>query len=319
MNQPVKQPQLEFTLTVLNGPNKGAVYRLVSEKVTIGRDPDNDIIIDNDPKCSRKHAVLSFSPKGIKLFDVTKNNKITVDGSKGKVRPVRNKSVIEVGQTKFQFHVHEGGISQLPAHAPKHLDQASLGASTPPSTGRRQKKKGLDPIVLVTAVGLLILALFFSGGGKDKVKELDPSVKEDVEVRIALQEKRNQELQEQKRKAGIYSQQYRMAQSLYIQGFRDYKKGQYERAYDAFVGCLTAYSDHVLCNKYRNLSLKKLKELMQYNLVLGRKYRDQNQFKACVSALNNVIVMASKNNDQVVIKEAQALRKECLERLETIY
>ena len=37
----------------------------------------------------------------------------------------------------------------------------------------------------------------------------------------------------------------RQAQENYIKGFRDFKKGQYERALESFQACLALYPDHI--------------------------------------------------------------------------
>ena len=97
---------------------------------------------------------------------------------------------------------------------------------------------------------------------------------------------------------------YQQAQETYIKAFRDYRKGQYERALEQFQACLSLAPQHALCNRYLRLSQRKFNELIQQQMILGRKYRDQNQFKACLASYRNVMVMI-KDSQNVTYKEAK--------------
>ncbi|NCN40825.1 hypothetical protein GW916_06190, partial [bacterium] len=97
----------------------------------------------------------------------------------------------------------------------------------------------------------------------------------------------------------------RKAQENYVSGFRDFRKGQYERSISSFQACLALNPNHPLCNRYLKLSQKKFGELIQYHMVLGRKYRDQNQYRACRSAFKNVMVMV-RDPSSSIYKEAKS-------------
>ncbi|GFP36782.1 hypothetical protein HKBW3S44_00463 [Candidatus Hakubella thermalkaliphila] len=53
-------------LLVLKGPNKGSRYPLVASEISIGRNTDSDIFLD-DITVSRKHAILKKTDRG--FFD----------------------------------------------------------------------------------------------------------------------------------------------------------------------------------------------------------------------------------------------------------
>ena len=113
---------------------------------------------------------------------------------------------------------------------------------------------------------------------------------------------------------GLNTKEFKEAQSNYIKGFRDYKKGQYERAISSFHACLSLYPKHLLCQRYQKLSYKKHEELIQYNMMLGKKYFDQGQYQACRSTFRNAMIMISDRSSKVY-KEATANYKLC--RLKT--
>src|SRR4051812_20291627 len=66
-------------LKIVQGPDYGSVFVIGSNKVSIGRGDDNDIVLA-DLKASRRHAELSFSPDGRKLTDAGSANGILYDG-----------------------------------------------------------------------------------------------------------------------------------------------------------------------------------------------------------------------------------------------
>ena len=85
---------------------------------------------------------------------------------------------------------------------------------------------------------------------------------------------------------------------------------QFERALEAFQACLALDPNHVLCNRYMRLSQRKFNEMIQYYVLLGRKYRDQNQFASCRSAFRNVMVMVKDANNETY-KLAKANYEAC--------
>ena len=55
MNQPVARPHKSFVLSILNGPDKGAQFKISGFTLTIGRGRDNDIQVKGDSQISRQH------------------------------------------------------------------------------------------------------------------------------------------------------------------------------------------------------------------------------------------------------------------------
>jgi pSer/pThr/pTyr-binding forkhead associated (FHA) protein len=56
-------------LVVLRGPNTGARFLLDAQEITVGRNPDSDIFLD-DVTVSRKHAVFRREGDGYAVADV---------------------------------------------------------------------------------------------------------------------------------------------------------------------------------------------------------------------------------------------------------
>jgi len=68
-------------LIMQTGPNVGKSYELKQEKISLGRDVSNDIVI-NDPEVSRRHAQLKFQSNGYTIEDLGSTNGTFVDGQK---------------------------------------------------------------------------------------------------------------------------------------------------------------------------------------------------------------------------------------------
>lgn len=294
MNQLATQQQIEFIIKVLNGPDKGAVYKLMSTHVKLGRGDDNDIVLKSDTRCSRYHASLSLTANGIEIRDISDKNSVIVNGQQVTHAILLPGSVIQLGDTKLQFDA--GTNSALrPANQ----------AQTPSRRSKKQSKAGGPSVtfyVILAVLGLFVAYLLNSPDGPLKV---EPGLRTEEEIlnTIDKNQKLVQDLNEQKRTAGRESEQYKEAQINFIKGFRDFQKGQYERALEYFQTCLSIYPQHIQCTQYYTEAKNRFSELVQYYLNLGYESQRKNQFSQCKSAFNNVKVM-QKDRSSTVYKEA---------------
>ena len=71
----------QYQLIVQKGPQPGKVYLLMTDSITIGRDPMADISL-NDPEVSRQHVQLTQTTSGYVLEDLGSTNGTFIDGEK---------------------------------------------------------------------------------------------------------------------------------------------------------------------------------------------------------------------------------------------
>jgi len=71
--QAVARRMKTVRVTVLDGPDKGAVFEGAQEEIRVGGDDDNDLVI-RDPSVSRKHVTLSLERGGIRVRDLGSTN-----------------------------------------------------------------------------------------------------------------------------------------------------------------------------------------------------------------------------------------------------
>jgi pSer/pThr/pTyr-binding forkhead associated (FHA) protein len=71
-----------------------------SETVTIGRSPDNTIVID-DPSVSRKHARITRKGDGYYLEDLNSTNGVTIDGVSVDGKEIEQGAVVKLGKIEI--------------------------------------------------------------------------------------------------------------------------------------------------------------------------------------------------------------------------
>ncbi len=75
-----QKPQLLVKLSVVKGPHAGQIFQLDKEKIVIGRGPENDVVLMNDPQVSRLHAQIILVDREFELVKVSQKNNVVVDG-----------------------------------------------------------------------------------------------------------------------------------------------------------------------------------------------------------------------------------------------
>jgi len=295
-------PSAEFTLVIMNGPEKGTTYKLMGQSVNIGRGEDNDIILSHDRKCSRRHATIHLTSEGYVIEDVSGKNKIWVNGKEVSSSALQSNTNFTIGDTEMRFDI-------VGPRAPAKLQVANANYAPSPAFDDRpqrpKKAKGSSSntgrLILYGSVGAVLYFLLSPTAKKAEDPGLRNEQQIEAEIEIA---KKLQEAAEKKR-IGNNNLPFEEAQGSYVRGFRDYKKGHFGSAMEAFQACLSLYPEHVLCNRYLRLSQRRFNELVQYHMILGRKYREQNQYSACAAAFRNVMMMVRDTNS-TTYKEAKA-------------
>ncbi len=313
---------LEFHLRLLNGPEQGVSFKLVSPKISIGRDPENDIAIPYDPKCSRQHAIIQYKEGVFTISGKSEKNRLLVDGVHCETAILHDNSLISIGDTQLQFRAQ--------SHLPQELVQVPMGPQTmasyeavqsplpkagSPRKTRRPKgsKSPIPRFAIYAGIGFMLYLLLSSPS--DKKEEVQLRTEEQV---TAAMEEVNQSIEEARTEFDARrpkSPAEREAQSVYIRGFRDYKKGQFGRASESFQACLSLDPSHSLCNRYLRLSQRRNSELIQKQMLLGRSYKDQNQFSSCIAAFRDVMILV-KDTSSTVYQEAKRNHDDCRIRLQ---
>ncbi|MEZ4872859.1 MAG: FHA domain-containing protein [Bdellovibrionales bacterium] len=170
MNLPAPQNQSSptFRLVIESGPDKGGKFKLLGSQVTIGRSRTCDIRL-KDPKVSRVHAIIEFTPEGIFILEHSKSNRMIVNGVATKRGLIRAGSKIKIANNTMIFMVDDPDAKSLQQNegaVPGLYDASVYGQ--PSKSSKTRPRTGINPARIVI-VGLVILFLFLQLG-EDNVK-----------------------------------------------------------------------------------------------------------------------------------------------------
>ena len=113
-------------------PGGGAVHDIVIDGgvAVVGRDPTCDLVL-NDPKSSRRHAVVESGPDGLVIRDTGSANGITVNGRKTERSALKAGDVFRIGDVEVTILAEEEAGTLV-------MDEVgldSMGGGPSPRTG----------------------------------------------------------------------------------------------------------------------------------------------------------------------------------------
>jgi len=120
----------------------GAVHDIAIDGAiaVVGRDPSCDLVL-NDPKSSRRHAVVESGPDGLVIRDTGSANGISVNGKKTERAALKAGDVFRIGDVEVTIlGEHEEGTLVM-----DELGLDSMGGSTPPRTATLPPLDGFPP------------------------------------------------------------------------------------------------------------------------------------------------------------------------------
>lgn len=310
----------KFTISVRSGPDAGAVYQLLPPRVAIGRDPSSNNVVVNDPKVSRNAAIIEFSPQDISILDVSGRGNLSVNGQIGERLSIKGGDLIRLGNSELAFVVEALVIPdpQMPALISPQHNGGMGGAANPGLSARRSsssKSKGKagnrGPFYLI--VGLVLGGLIYIGMSDTAAKKLDKGLRTTSEIEKEISEtdarvadaakKRSFRTEEEKTR-------FEEAQKHYLEGFRDYQKGNYSRAMRSFETARAIDPEHALARRYYRQAEKQRDETVTQLLLEGRRYREKNMYSRCSAAIEKALVLMV-NKDDLKYKQADTMKKEC--------
>ncbi|OQW49912.1 MAG: hypothetical protein A4S09_11740 [Proteobacteria bacterium SG_bin7] len=305
-------PAVEKNLEVLNGPNKGQIFPILTNQVRVGRSPENEVVID-DPKCSRVQFVIALSDGTATARDVANKNALVVNGKKVKQIELKNGDVIRAGDTELKYRDLAAAMQAYNKPQPLGVAQPGAGALPFPSAAPRRRKSGRQEkqnatfyIILVTVI--VLFYFIFSGSKK---QDNTYKIGSDNVAEIERLNKSKLAEQERQRLAGKNSREYIDAQASFIRGFRDYQNGQFILANRAFREALAIYPKHEMAEHYRKMSDQRIQEFIQSQLQEGRVYRERNNYTLCSAAYRKAMDALGDNKLDDKYKLAASGFAEC--------
>jgi pSer/pThr/pTyr-binding forkhead associated (FHA) protein len=143
----------------------GAAHELTDKVITIGRAPDNMIVID-DPSVSGRHAQLQLAGEVYRLRDLESTNGTRVNGIPVREAALRFDDRIHFGAVDALFEPEMCGLQPLPQL--EELEAKPAQSSAAPvdfmnASPFRQRAKDRDPTRHAILAGVAIAFLTFLG------------------------------------------------------------------------------------------------------------------------------------------------------------
>jgi len=107
------------TFLVLEGVDKGRVYRDLTIPVTIGREEGNGLRL-NDERVSRYHAKVQMEDGDVILTDLDSTNGTRVNGTAIQIRRLRAGDQVSIGRSMLLFGTMEEIAARRAAAMPAH-------------------------------------------------------------------------------------------------------------------------------------------------------------------------------------------------------
>ncbi len=109
--------QLMVKLSAVKGPHAGQLFQLGKDLITIGRGPENDIVLLNDPQVSRLHAQLILVDRDFEIVNLSKKNAVFVNGENVDRWKLVNNGTFVVGDSEFKIEFDLGlAVASVPAN-----------------------------------------------------------------------------------------------------------------------------------------------------------------------------------------------------------
>lgn len=94
---------LNFEVEIMAGPHAGTKLSFSKASVSIGRGPENDIVLSNDPRASRQHAEIKVRGQSeIVIINLSAKNFVLVNGQSVQSEILLKDSVIQIGESELR-------------------------------------------------------------------------------------------------------------------------------------------------------------------------------------------------------------------------
>src|ERR1041384_1327428 len=101
----------KFQLEVVEGPERGARVDSLTDELTIGASPGNDLVL-SDEAVSRHHCALRTGDRGLELRDLGSKNGTFVGGCEVTRGVIRSEARLQLGKTVVAVRILEDEIVQ---------------------------------------------------------------------------------------------------------------------------------------------------------------------------------------------------------------
>lgn len=141
-----QKPEIKIKLSVVKGPHSGQVFQLNKEVITLGRGPENNVVLMNDPQISRNHAQLSVINGELEVSNLSQKNSILVDGANVQKWKIVNGSTFTIGDSEISVE-YDLGRAVVSVHKPERsADVLPLKVKVTPPKAEQKTPARQQPV-----------------------------------------------------------------------------------------------------------------------------------------------------------------------------
>ncbi len=344
---------LSLKIVIQTGPHEGQRFSFFKNKITIGRSPENDIILVNDPMISRQHAYIELNKTDIEIVNLSQKNPVIINNEPIVRWKLSHNSVFKIGDSEFFIQV-DGQNSVTPVEVipkkqdiqikkqPVQLQEAALNKPkiTQPLQPQYKIEKPISnhlhynkpthskvsvdgPVKNAKIRFYLILVLliistsyfYFNQKSEDVLKSKKSLLTYKDEVEMKLKSK-NSDLEIKKIDENYKRKQsaaYLRSEENFNKGMRAFNLAKYSQAQEYFQQVLNLNSEHILAKRYLRLAQIRFDEIVSAKLDLGQAYYESNNFKLCFSQFKQAVEMLSSK--EVLQGQSKDIKLEIAENM----
>lgn len=138
---PKVKENLRFVLEVVKGAHAGTKLAFTKGAVTIGRGPENDVVLANDPRVSRQHAEIKQRDSDFIIVNLSEKNFVLLNGQNIQSEILVKGAVVQIGDSEIKFD-YEAPATEVPPPPPQ---RAILAAAPPPPPSQQMQPQHAPP------------------------------------------------------------------------------------------------------------------------------------------------------------------------------
>lgn len=320
-------------LEQLSGNDKGQVFEMSGDRISIGRSENNDIVIVGDA-VSRYHASIERQPDGgFIVRDQKSKNGVQVNGTSVEEAKLRDGDLVQVGTFMFRFRVPVG--AETP-EAIASAEQEGVYPSAVAGVSAGAKPKVNKRVLIYGILGVVLLAVFFMNGESEKkapkpedgvssgtggeLKLTEPTPPPPIKGETQTPKVVGQEdpllageNDDERVKRGV---EFRDAEQYFRKGLREFTNENYHRAVELFRTALTLNRNHELASYYLNLTYFEIEKLANKDFEIGRKYFQAMHYTRSIYHFNEVIQLLQHRPADRRIKDAERFIAQAKKKLQ---
>lgn len=298
---------------IVQGPDQGCVFVIMTPNVTLGRGDSNDIVL-SDLKSSRLHAKIVFEKNQWMMLDQGSSNGIYSNGKQVREVVLAGNEVLTIGETTFEFILSKAAGTAMLTAPPRSV--AQFRAEQAVYANQVRKARGQEAIIYAGT----------QGNTKSPVASFLLSKKFMlpffvVMLAMMLADDETGNTKKKKKNPGLINPPFvgsfmaenpaatAAAEMFFKSGFREYRERNYLRAKQQFEMVLQVSPTHELAQLYLDNCNREIEEEIKRLLDTGSRSLKAGKYKEAKGNFESVMRLKYREQDSDAYKDAREQRQ----------